>query len=75
MSKLTESQLFDLLVYFTELANNGYIKHSDSIEKPHNALFDSEEKLHLGNYDLIIFYFKDGFPVGFSDVLAMNHYY
>ncbi|MFH6840980.1 hypothetical protein [Providencia rettgeri] len=75
MSKLTESQLFDLLEYFTELANEGYINLSSSIESPNPDLYNSMENLHLGYYDLITFYFKDGFPIGFSDVLAMNHYY
>ncbi|WP_323086558.1 hypothetical protein [Providencia alcalifaciens] len=75
MSELTELQLFDLLEYFTGLANAGYIALSNSIDSPDPDLFNSMENLHLGHYDLTTFYFKDGFPVGFSDVLAMNHYY
>lgn len=74
MLTLTELQLFDLLEYFTGLANAGYIKLTSSIDSPDPDLYNSTENLHLGYYDLITFYFKDGFPVGFSDVLAMNHY-
>ncbi len=56
-----------MLEYFTELANEGFIKWSDSLDTPAPELFDSIEGLHLGYYDLINFYFKDGYPVGFSD--------
>lgn len=75
MSELTKLQLFDLLEYFTGLANNGYIKLNNSISDPDCNLFDSVEVFRLGSYDLINFYFKNGFPVGFSNVLVMNNYF